>query len=82
MTPVLIVPVQIPYHLFVQFQPLVDQLPMAVMKEWTEWRQELYRDTKSKLPLVQYYVGDMVVPDVYGFFYTSWIALQGLHDSK
>jgi hypothetical protein len=52
------------------------------MQEWTDWRQDLYKVTRGKLPLVQYFVGSMAVPDVYGYFYTSWLALQGLGKVK
>lgn len=82
MNPVLVIPVQIPYHLFIQFKPLTEQLPIEVMDQWNEWRQELYRDTKGKLPLVQYFVGSMAVPDVYGYMYTIWLAAKALENCK
>jgi hypothetical protein len=82
MQPVLVIPVQIPYYLFIQFKPLIDSLPIEAMQEWTDWRQDLYKVTRGKLPLVQYFVGSMAVPDVYGYFYTSWLALQGLGKVK
>lgn len=82
MQPVLVIPVQIPYHLFIQFKPLIEQLPVEVMQDWSEWCKDLYKDGKGKLPLVQYFVGSMAVPDVYGYFYTSWLSLQGLGKVK
>lgn len=82
MNPVLVIPVQIPYHLFLQFKPLIEKLPEEVMHEWNDWRKELYQESRGKLPLVQYFVGSMAVPDVYGYFYTSWIALQGIPKEK
>ncbi len=82
MNPVLVIPVQIPYHLYMQFKPLIDTLPIQALSEWNEWRQELYRDTNGKLPLVQYFMGNMGLPDVYGYFYTSWLALHGMGKAK
>lgn len=82
MQPVLVIPVQIPYHLFIQFKPLTEQLPVEVMQEWSTWCKELYKVSNGKLPLVQYFVGSLAVPDVYGYFYTSWLALQGLGKCK
>lgn len=82
MNPVLVIPVQIPYHLFIQFKPFTEQLPDEVMEEWNDWRLELYRNTKGKLPLVQYFVGSMAVPDVYGYMYTMWLASKGLENCK
>jgi hypothetical protein len=82
MQPVLVIPVQIPYHLFIQFKPLIEKLPVEVMQEWSDWCKDLYKESRGKLPLVQYFVGTMAIPDVYGYFYTSWLSLQGLQKSK
>lgn len=47
MQPVLVIPVQIPYHLFIQFKPLTEQLPVEVIQEWSEWCKDLYKDSRE-----------------------------------
>lgn len=82
MNPVVVIPVQVPYHLYMQFKPIVNDLPVEVFREWNEWRQELYRDGRGKLPLVQYFLGNQSIPDVFGYFYTTWLMLQELDKIK
>lgn len=82
MNPVLIIPVQIPYHLFMHFKNLVNSIPADEMHEWNIWRKQLYQDTNGTLPLVQYFVGGMSVPDTYGYLYTLHIMMEGMENAK
>lgn len=78
MKPVTVIPVQVPYHLYMKFKDMVHEMPMETIQEWNDWRQELYQDGRGKLPVVQYYVGSSIIPDVYGFFYSIWIVASEL----